>query len=69
MIDQLKAMLEEQRMRLRQLEKLQYTGLVAAGLAAQVKVLCLSLEKAIAQAEYLETQKSVEAELHARFAQ
>ncbi|HCE9935251.1 TPA: hypothetical protein NH527_003841 [Pseudomonas aeruginosa] len=69
MIEQLKAMLDEQLMRLRQLEKLQYTGLVAAGLAAKVKVLCLSLEEAIAQAEYLETQKSVEAELHARFAQ
>ncbi len=69
MIDQLKAMLDEQQMRLRQLEKLLYTGLVAAGLAANVKVLCLSLENAIAQAEYLETQKSVEAELHARFAQ
>ncbi|EMI4495032.1 hypothetical protein V6599_003984 [Pseudomonas aeruginosa] len=47
MIEQLKVVLEEQRVRLRQLEKLSYTGRIADGLRAQVRELCSSLEEAI----------------------
>ncbi|EOX9008929.1 TPA: hypothetical protein ACWMHB_001505 [Pseudomonas aeruginosa] len=69
MIEQLKVVLEEQRVRLRQLEKLSYTGRIADGLRAQVRELCSSLEGAIETAEFLETQKSAESELYARFAE
>lgn len=68
MIEQLRTMRECQLMRLRQLEKLSYTGRVAQELAAQVGELCADLERAIVTAEYLETQKAVEADLHAAFA-
>ncbi|HHK4012286.1 TPA: hypothetical protein ACQSO4_000237 [Pseudomonas aeruginosa] len=69
MIEQLKAMLEQQRVRLRQLEKLSYTGRIADGLRAQVSELCRSLEEALETAEFLETQKAAESELYARFAE
>lgn len=69
MINQLKTIREGQMLRLRQLEKLSYTGRVAGELAAQVRELCSALESAIVTAEYLDTQIAVEKELHARFQQ
>lgn len=69
MIEQLKAIREGQMLRLRQLEKLSYTGRIAQELAHQVRELCAELEAAIVTAEYLETQLAVEADLHAAFAE
>lgn len=69
MIEQLKAMLEEQRVRQHQIAKLNYTGRIAGELHAHARELCEALELAIANAQCLEARKSEEAELHARFAQ
>lgn len=69
MIEQLKSMLEVQRMRLRQLEKLSYADRTAVFLRAQVQELCNSLEAAIETAEFLETQKAAEQALHAKFSE
>lgn len=68
MIDQLKALLDAQQMRLSQLRQAGRRSITAACLANQVGELCRSLEDAITTATYLESQAKDEALIHAQFA-
>lgn len=62
--DQLKAMLDAQRLRLQQLNRLSITSREAYALSMQVQELCDSLESAVGCAEFLDTQRELESRLY-----